>query len=133
MLVFSLRLWGNEYCFLLFFVFLQMSSNKPELGVYSKDKHFTFFWGGWLKIFIMIKYIWHKICHFNHFQCTIQCINYIRTVVQPSLLCVSKSFPSPQKETGNIRQYLPSPSSPSHWEPLLYFLSLWICLPRYFI
>ena len=35
---FSLGLWGNEYCF-LFSVSLQMSSNKPELGVYSKDKH----------------------------------------------------------------------------------------------
>ena len=35
---FSLGLWGNEYCF-LFRVSLQMSSNKPELGVYSKDKH----------------------------------------------------------------------------------------------
>ena len=35
---FSLGLWGNEYCFLSR-VSLQMSSNEPELGVYSKDKH----------------------------------------------------------------------------------------------
>ena len=79
----------------------------------------------------MIKYIWCKICHFNHLQCTIQCVNHIHTVVQPSLFCVSKSFLSPQTETINTRAISPISltSQPLVTSPLLSVSTNLLCFP----
>ena len=80
----------------------------------------------------MIKYIWCKICHFNHLQCTIQCVNHIHTVVQPSLFCVSKSFLSPQTETINTRAISPISltSQPLVTSPLLSVSTNLLCFPH---
>ena len=47
--------------------------------------------------FIVVKYTWHKIYHFNHFQ--FGSIKYIHNGLQPSPLPVSRIFSSSQTET----------------------------------
>lgn len=52
--------------------------------------------------------------------------------MRPPSLPDPKSFPSPQKETPHpLSSHSPS-SVPRAWQPLLCFLSLWICLFRTF-
>ena len=47
-------------------------------------------------------------------------------VMQPSPLSNSRTFSSPEKETPYPLAV--TPHSPPLWQPLIYFLSLWICL-----
>ena len=48
--------------------------------------------------------------------------------MHPSSPSNSRTFSSLQKETPYLLNYHSSPPSPSSWQPLTYFLSLWMCL-----
>lgn len=66
----------------------------------------------------------HTPKKFTHLKCTIRCFLYIHKVVQLQLTSISRCFFSLQKET--LQYSSPPPANPKN--PLLYFLSLWLCL-----
>lgn len=77
---------------------------------------------------IKVKCTSHKCTTLTILSVQISGFEYIHRVVQPSPPSNSRTFPSPRKETSYLSQSLPIPTSPNHWQPLTYFLSLWICL-----
>ena len=49
-------------------------------------------------------------------------------VVQPSPLSKQHMFNTPRRNLIPFSSHFPFPIPPSSWQPLIYFLSLWICL-----